>query len=54
VCGLFTECLDGGGVRLNYVLWIQDLLDSTGNPENDEFEPTREVVGLDVYAVFAS
>ena len=37
--------------RLNYVLWIQDLLDSTGNLENDEFEPTREVVGLDVYAV---
>jgi len=35
--------------RLNYILWIQDLLDSTGNLENDEFEPTREVVGLDVY-----
>ncbi|PWW73131.1 hypothetical protein C7212DRAFT_359500 [Tuber magnatum] len=34
--------------RLNYVLWIQDLLDSTGNPESDEFDPTREVVGLDV------
>lgn len=44
----------GWGVRLNYVLWIQDLLDSTGNLENDEFEPTREVVGLDVYAVLAS
>ncbi|KAG0128003.1 hypothetical protein HOY82DRAFT_45870 [Tuber indicum] len=34
--------------RLNYVLWIQDLLDSTGNLENDEFDSTREVVGLDV------
>ncbi|CUS09086.1 unnamed protein product [Tuber aestivum] len=34
--------------RLNYILWVQDLLDSTGNLENDEFDPTREVVGLDV------
>ncbi|RPA94509.1 hypothetical protein L873DRAFT_1830307 [Choiromyces venosus 120613-1] len=34
--------------RLNYVLWVQDLLDSTGGLENDEVDTVREVVGLDV------
>lgn len=37
--------------RLNYVFWMQDLLDTTGNDFYDGYDPIREVVGLDMYAV---
>lgn len=35
--------------RLNYILWIQDLLDTTGNGFSDRYDPDREVIGLDMY-----
>ncbi|KAE8451750.1 hypothetical protein EG329_003207 [Mollisiaceae sp. DMI_Dod_QoI] len=34
--------------RLNYVLWIQDLLDTTNESYNDSYDPEREVLGVDV------
>ncbi|EPE28494.1 S-adenosyl-L-methionine-dependent methyltransferase [Glarea lozoyensis ATCC 20868] len=34
--------------RLNYLLWIQELLSTTGENYGDEFDPEREVLGLDV------
>ncbi|KAL8640439.1 MAG: hypothetical protein Q9228_002651, partial [Teloschistes exilis] len=33
--------------RLNYILWIQDLLDTTSEGYNDRYDEKREVVGLD-------
>lgn len=38
---------------MNYIIWLQDLLDSTG-PTNDEAVSKREVVGLDMYAATTS
>ena len=35
--------------RLNYILWIQDLIDSTAGGLNDGYDRGREVVGLDMY-----
>lgn len=35
--------------RLNYILWIQDLLDTTGDEYRDDYDPDRSVVGLDMY-----
>lgn len=35
--------------RLNYILWVQDLIDSTGDDYRDDYDPDREVVGLDMY-----
>lgn len=36
------------GSRLNYILWVQDLLDTTGREYRDEYDPDREVQGLDM------
>ncbi|KAI9887988.1 MAG: hypothetical protein M1823_000245 [Watsoniomyces obsoletus] len=34
--------------RLNYILWLQDLLDTTSEEYRDNFDPNREVLGLDI------
>ncbi|RMJ28434.1 DUF890 domain-containing protein [Aspergillus sp. HF37] len=34
--------------RLNYVLWLQDLLDSTSADYRDDYDPDRDVAGLDI------
>ena len=31
-----------------YILWIQDLLDTTSDGYTDEYNPERDVVGLDM------
>ncbi|KAI9037421.1 DUF890 domain protein [Aspergillus affinis] len=33
--------------RLNYILWIQDLLDTTGDEYRDDYDPDRNVVDID-------
>ncbi|KAL8643146.1 MAG: hypothetical protein Q9226_008425, partial [Calogaya cf. arnoldii] len=35
--------------RFNYILWIQDLLDTTSTSYDDRYYPAREVVGLDMF-----
>lgn len=37
--------------RLNYILWIQDLLDSTSSDYRDDYDPDRDVTGLDMYVI---
>ncbi|KAF7163559.1 hypothetical protein CNMCM5623_008408 [Aspergillus felis] len=34
--------------RLNYILWLQDLLDTTGDQYRDDYDPDRSVLGLDI------
>ncbi|KAF8476217.1 hypothetical protein BDZ91DRAFT_711191 [Kalaharituber pfeilii] len=34
--------------RLNYILWLQDLLDTTSGGPTDSYDPNREVIGLDI------
>ncbi|KAE8166707.1 DUF890 domain protein [Aspergillus tamarii] len=34
--------------RLNYILWLQSLLDTTGKEYRDDYDPDRKVVGLDI------
>lgn len=34
--------------RLHYILWLQGLLDSTSRDFKDNFDPQREVIGLDM------
>lgn len=34
--------------RLNYLLWIQGLLDTTSDSYADTYDPEREVLGLDI------
>lgn len=34
--------------RINYVLWVQNLLDSTSDSYSDRYDPGREVIGLDI------
>ncbi|KAL4992743.1 hypothetical protein BDW68DRAFT_148726 [Aspergillus falconensis] len=34
--------------RLNYILWLQDLLDTTGPGCHDAYDPERVVTGLDI------
>ncbi|KAG9245797.1 DUF890 domain protein [Calycina marina] len=34
--------------RLNYILWIQALLDTTSDTYQDSYDSSREVVGLDI------
>ncbi|KAJ6086337.1 hypothetical protein N7486_010618 [Penicillium sp. IBT 16267x] len=34
--------------RLNYILWVQDILDSTDGTVQREYNPNREVLGLDI------
>lgn len=41
-------------IRLNYVLWLQDLLDTTGDEYRDGYDPDRVVTGLDMYVPRAS
>lgn len=38
--------------RFNYILWIQDLLDSTSDGFQEKYDPTREVIGLDMSVGF--
>ena len=35
--------------RLNYILWLQDLIDSTAGGLHEGYDGDREVVGLDMY-----
>lgn len=35
--------------RYNYILWLQDLLDTTGDEYRDRYDPDRDVIGLDMY-----
>ncbi|KAJ5145958.1 uncharacterized protein N7515_000522 [Penicillium bovifimosum] len=35
--------------RLNYILWLQDLIDSTAGGLHEGYDKGREVVGLDMY-----
>ncbi|KAI9819314.1 MAG: hypothetical protein M1832_004019 [Thelocarpon impressellum] len=41
-------CPESRGWRLNYVLWLQDLLDTTGEGYRELYDSRREVVGLDI------
>ncbi|KAF3892105.1 U6 small nuclear RNA (adenine-(43)-N(6))-methyltransferase [Trichophyton interdigitale] len=34
--------------RLNYILWLQDLIDCTGDDYHEGFNADRDVVGLDI------
>ncbi|KAE8408942.1 DUF890 domain protein [Aspergillus pseudonomiae] len=34
--------------RLNYILWLQSLLDTTGDEYRDNYDPDRKVIGLDI------
>lgn len=34
--------------RLNYILWIQSILDTTNDSYKDVYDPEREVLGLDI------
>ncbi|RAK75010.1 DUF890 domain protein [Aspergillus fijiensis CBS 313.89] len=34
--------------RLNYILWLQDLLDTTGDKYQGSYDADRKVVGLDI------
>ncbi|KAE8354119.1 DUF890 domain protein [Aspergillus coremiiformis] len=34
--------------RFNYILWLQGLLDTTGNEYRDDYDPDRKVTGLDI------
>jgi 23S rRNA (adenine1618-N6)-methyltransferase len=34
--------------RVNYLLWIQSLLDTTSDSYTDVYDPEREVIGLDI------
>lgn len=35
-------------IRLNYIFWLQDLLDTTGDGYRDQYDPQREVMGFDM------
>ena len=35
--------------RLNYILWLQDLIDTTSTSLTERYDPGREVIGLDKY-----
>ncbi|RMX97625.1 hypothetical protein D0868_10545 [Hortaea werneckii] len=37
-------------VRWNYIRWIQELLDTTNDTYSDQYDPGREVKGLDIGA----
>lgn len=34
--------------RLNYIFWVQDLLDTTSDGYGDQYDRQREVTGLDM------
>ncbi|KAF2837234.1 hypothetical protein M501DRAFT_1032970 [Patellaria atrata CBS 101060] len=35
-------------VRYNYVRWVQTLLDTTSDSYTDEYNPSRQVIGIDI------
>ncbi|KAI4115760.1 MAG: hypothetical protein LQ338_007815 [Usnochroma carphineum] len=35
-------------VQFNYILWVEDLLDTTSDDYREAYDPEREVVGLDI------
>jgi hypothetical protein len=35
--------------RLNYILWVQALIDTTYDDYRDDYNRNRDVVGLDMY-----
>lgn len=37
--------------RLNYILWVQDLLDTTSDEYLDQYDPNRDVIGMDMYVL---
>ncbi|KAL8931482.1 MAG: hypothetical protein Q9216_007186 [Gyalolechia sp. 2 TL-2023] len=37
--------------EFNYILWIQELLDTTSDDYRDAYDPDREVIGLDMYVL---
>ncbi|KAJ5775742.1 uncharacterized protein N7511_000753 [Penicillium nucicola] len=41
-------CMTDEKERLNYILWLQDLLDSTTGELKSGYDSSREVVGLDI------
>lgn len=55
-CPIGRQCYEvrgteniSNGTRLNYILWVQDLIDTTGDDYRDDYDPDRDVVGLDMY-----
>ncbi|RAO66719.1 hypothetical protein BHQ10_002731 [Talaromyces amestolkiae] len=34
--------------RFNYILWLQDLLDTSSRTGTDQYDPNRQVLGLDI------
>ena len=34
----------------NYIRWLQDLIDTTSESYTDTYDPSREVMGIDMYA----
>ncbi|EED15582.1 DUF890 domain protein [Talaromyces stipitatus ATCC 10500] len=34
--------------RFNYILWLQDLIDTSSRTGTDQYDPNREVLGLDI------
>ena len=37
--------------RFNYLVWLQDLLDSTSDDYSDQYDPYRRVFGLDMFVI---
>lgn len=35
-------------MSFNYIVWIQELLDTTSDSYTDQYDPERNVVGLDM------
>ena len=36
----------------NYIRWLQDLIDTTSESYTDTYDPSREVMGIDMYALY--
>lgn len=49
---IFIILIYDSSPRLNYILWLQDLIDATSGGRRDGYDPEREVIGLDVYISF--
>ncbi|KAL4905167.1 hypothetical protein BDW74DRAFT_185245 [Aspergillus multicolor] len=45
---VFYNCAFANSSRLNYILWLQDLLDTTGDGNRDVYDPDRITTGLDI------
>ena len=37
--------------RFNYIVWVQDLIDSTGNDYKEAYDPETDIIGLDMYGL---